>query len=564
MKTPAFSKFLYIPAIALACSFVIGGYIYHHTLHNWVTDIVSQYMFSIVRDVQYEVEAQKLHFNDLTPAEVDDFLDSLSQSTTDNRFTIIDSSGVVLGDSTLKPHQVRNMENHAERHEVAAAFATGTGVAERYSSTKKQTLLYVAVRVEIIDAQHQHHADEHGSQYVIRMAMPMTALADMSADLKAILYLIMAFSMAVLVASIWYSYQRMSILINHEKQQQQDRINKSTKEIELLRQLANMLAACKNMDDARVVVQDIVPRILVGINGCVSIMRDSRNLLEVTIDWGDNWPAHTAFEPNDCWAMRKGKYHLSQDENHNLSCNHMRELNEQHTAMCIPLTAHGNTVGLFHLYFPTGAVCLTEETKQLAFTLAEHLGLALANLRFQQKLRAQALRDPLTQLYNRRYFEDKLEREWAIANQNNSVLSVLMLDLDHFKQFNDNFGHDAGDYVLKQVASLLIKVAGTQGSVCRLGGEELAIICPDFSAQQAFELAERVVAEVSAMHIEMNKLSLGQVSISAGVATYPDSKVSQQELVKLADTALYQAKDNGRSQAVHASASNTKASTSES
>lgn len=146
--------------------------------------------------------------------------------------------------------------------------------------------------------------------------------------------------------------------------------------------------------------------------------------------------------------------------------------------MCIPLTAHGNTIGMLHLCLD-GTDALADDTKRLAFTIAEHLGLALANLRLQEKLRSQAMRDPLTGLFNRRYFEEAFEKELSEASHKNTPISLLMLDLDHFKRFNDNFGHDAGDYALKEVANLLIREVDEEHIVCRLGGEELAIIAPN-------------------------------------------------------------------------------------
>jgi diguanylate cyclase (GGDEF)-like protein len=377
----------------------------------------------------------------------------------------------------------------------------------------------------------------------------MTALYGMATDLKFILYAVMACSMVVLITSSWISQRKILQVVNHERQLQESRIEKSTREIELLHQLANMLAACNTIKEAQVVVADIIPRILGDINGCVSIMRESRNQLEVKLDWGGEWPASKVYTPNDCWALRKGKYHLSQEKHHNLVCNHMNSVLDDGTTMCVPLTAHGNTVGMFHLHFPEQDV--QESTKQLAFTLAEHLGLALANLSLQEKLRSQAMRDPLTGLFNRRYFEEVMDKEWSKASQEQSSLSLLMLDLDHFKRFNDNFGHDAGDYVLKEVANLLTRTISDNHVACRLGGEELAIICPETSIQHSLDIANEIVEQVRELHLDMKGLSLGQLGVSIGVVTFPDLNASPDELVKVADTALYQAKDNGRSQAIH-------------
>ncbi|MHA2938740.1 sensor domain-containing diguanylate cyclase [Vibrio sp. RC27] len=578
------SKFQYIPVVALGLSILVGGYVYNRTLDDWITDIVSEYMLGLLNDVNHEIKEHKYHFYDLTPAEVDSFLGDLSQSSTQRRFTIIHESGKVLGDSKLTKREVYNLDNYGQRPEIVLALSDGKGIAKRFSSISRQETLYVAARIEIDDPEHDtinysgiekhghdhegphrdvlpsntsltefDHHEEHSSVYILRLAMPMTSIHNMSQDLRGIVYLLMICSMGVLIASSWYSQRKITQVINEERKLQEVRINKSTREIELLRQLANMLAACTTISEAQQVVEDIVPRILGDINGCVSIMRESRNLLEIEIDWGGPWPAATSFSPDDCWAMRKGQSHLSRDDNHSLSCHHMCEADEQNMTLCIPLTAHGNTVGIFHLYFDSPHNLISEDIKQLAYTLAEHLGLALSNLRLQDKLRSQALRDPLTGLYNRRYFENKLESEWLIASQDSMPLSIIMLDLDHFKQFNDNFGHDAGDYVLKELGSLLKSICNVRNEVCRLGGEEFAVICPNLSKEKTIELTNRIIESVRELHLEVRGLSLGQLGISAGVSTYPDIDVSHKEMVKIADAALYKAKENGRSQAMHAS-----------
>lgn len=540
------SRFQYLPILALAFTMVFGGYFYNQTLDSWLTRIVSSYMLNLIDDVSYQIETNQLDLYDMQPSEIDAFLDNLSQSANNQRFTIIHSTGQVLGDSQLSTREIRQLDDHSLRPEVVAALAGEDGIAKRYSNSLNQELLYVAKKLELVD---DHH--DHSSVYILRLAKPMTALYGMAADLKIILYALMASAMMVLIGSSWISQRKILQVVEHERQQQERRIEKSTREIELLHQLANMLAACNSVKEAQVVVADIIPRLLGDINGCVSIMRESRNQLEVKLDWGGTWPSSKVYAPNDCWALRKGKYHLSHEKHHNLTCNHMGQLSEQGTTMCIPLTAHGNTVGMFHLYFGQSEELISSDTKQLAFTLAEHLGLALANLSLQEKLRSQAMRDPLTALYNRRYFEQTIDAEWSKASQEKSELSLLMLDLDHFKRFNDNFGHDAGDYVLKEVANLLTRVIQDDHVACRLGGEELAIICPNTNVVDSLELAQEIVEEVRELHLDMKGLSLGQLGVSIGVTTYPALNASPAEMVKVADTALYQAKDNGRSQAIH-------------
>mgnify|MGYP003873060149 CR=1 FL=1 len=542
----SFSQFLYFPIIALAISMVIGSYFYNRTLDDWLTKIVSSYMYGLIDDVSHQMQVLQLDLYDMEVEDIDEFLSTMPQANFGRRFTIIHSSGKVLGDSQLTDREISELEDHSTRPEVIAALASNEGLSKRHSPTLNQDLLYVAKKLDL-------HEDGHGhdSTYILRLAMPMTTLYAMAKDLQIIVIALMGCSLIVLVFSSWYSNRKIFHVVNRERDKQEERIRKSTREIELLHRLANMLAACNSISEAQKVVADIVPRVLGDINGCVSIMRESRNQLEVKLDWGGNWPANRMYAPHDCWALRKGKHHLSKDEHHNLPCSHMSQCEEHGLTLCVPLTAHGNTVGMFHLYFGEQTGKVDEETKQLAFTIAEHLGLALANLSLQEKLRSQALSDPLTGLYNRRFFEEAIENEWSKSGQTQEPLSLLMLDLDHFKRFNDNFGHDAGDYVLKEVSNLIKRVIDEDHVACRLGGEELAVLSPNCGVEESLELANVIVQAVRELHLDMKGLSLGQLGVSIGVTTYPELNASTQEMVKAADTALYQAKDNGRSQAIH-------------
>ncbi|MYM61371.1 diguanylate cyclase [Vibrio sp. OCN044] len=544
MSNTSFGRLQYFPIIALTLSMIVGGYYYDRILDNWLTNIVSNYMSNLVDDVDHQIHQRGLVLEDMDQSEIDNFLDNLSQAKVEQRFSIIDSQGRVLGDSQLTHKQVLKLEDHSLRPEVVSAFSTGWGQSKRFSASMNQELLYIAKRLTL-----SGEADT-GEEYVLRLSMPMTALYAMSSDLKLIEHLLMLLSLVILVLSTWVSHRKIFNSVKAEQDLQEYRIQKSTKEIEQLHQLANMLAACSNLKEAQMVVSDIIPRLLGPINGCVAVMKESRNQLEVSLDWGGTWPADKVYGTNECWALRKGRYHLSKDESHQLSCPHMACCQNDLT-LCIPLTAHGNTVGMFHLYLDSSADTLSEERKQLAFTIAEHLGLALANLSLQDKLRSQAMRDPLTGLYNRRYFEETFEKAWLNASQRDGDMSLLMLDLDHFKRFNDNYGHDAGDYVLKEVASLLTHQIGEHNTACRLGGEELAIICPRCSVEPAMTLANQIVEAVGSLHLSMQGISLGQLGVSIGVATYPDLPSSPAELIKAADIALYEAKNNGRNQAIH-------------
>lgn len=532
-------KWHYLPVIMLVISMVGGLYVFNATIERWVNKTMQGYLSGLLEDVVYQINEDKPDFKTLGVEGVADYISHLSQASTEKRISIISLDGTVLGDTSLSHRELSTLENHANRAEIMAAIKKGYGFDIRYSNTLQVNMLYVAKTTDIENV-----------SYVVRLSMPMTLLVSMSSELMSILIILMSLSVAILIITTILSHHRIENRVLAEQALQEERIQQRTFEIELLHRLANMLAACNSLQEAQKVVEDIIPRILGNVNGSVALMRASRNQLSIKLDWGQSWPAAMSYSPDECWALRRGKHHFSNDQYHSLPCAHMAATGEDQT-LCIPLTAHGNTIGMLHLYFGDKGTLVENETKQLAFTVAEHLGLALANLSLQEKLRSQALSDPLTGLFNRRYFEESIDSLLMVAKRDSVPLSLLMLDLDHFKRFNDNFGHDAGDYVLKEISGVLINTIGDDDVVCRLGGEELAIIAPGLNAQQAMALSATICANVEELHLNLKGLSLGKVTVSIGVATFPDSRVDQADLVKYADVALYKAKDYGRNRAVH-------------
>jgi diguanylate cyclase (GGDEF)-like protein/PAS domain S-box-containing protein len=183
---------------------------------------------------------------------------------------------------------------------------------------------------------------------------------------------------------------------------------------------------------------------------------------------------------------------------------------------------------------------LEEQIKERSSALFE------ANLRLQQE----SIRDPLTGLYNRRYLEETMEREIRRAARAKHSLSVLMLDLDLFKKFNDSYGHDAGDTVLREAASLFIKSVRAEDIVCRYGGEEFVIILPMADIKIAQSRAERIRAKLHNLPVLHHGQSLGAVTVSVGVAALPQHGNSCKELLNAADGALYRAKGEGRDRVV--------------
>ncbi len=233
-------------------------------------------------------------------------------------------------------------------------------------------------------------------------------------------------------------------------------------------------------------------------------------------------------------------------------CAHITE-NGKKGYVCMPLAAQGETLGILHLCEPNAAERpqWLAERQQILRGVVDTLALALANLRLRETLRQQSIRDPNTGLFNRRYLEETSSRELRRMERSAQPLTILMLDVDHFKQFNDTFGrHEAGDLVLKQVAATLIEHARESDVVSRYGGEEFAIVMPGCSLEEGAERAEALRQAIRQLHLTHRGRTLGTVTVSFGVAAYPEHGSGWAEITNAADHALYDAKGEGRDRVV--------------
>jgi diguanylate cyclase (GGDEF)-like protein len=168
------------------------------------------------------------------------------------------------------------------------------------------------------------------------------------------------------------------------------------------------------------------------------------------------------------------------------------------------------------------------------------------NLRLQKTLRVQAVRDPLTRLFNRRYLEETFERELRRAERRRKPLGVIMLDLDHFKAFNDTFGHAAGDALLRIFGQFLVSRSRREDVACRYGGEEFVLIFPDAPLDTTIRRAGQLREEAKSLQVQHHGHPLGNVTISVGIAAYPEHGSTTATLLRAADEALYRAKTEGR------------------
>jgi diguanylate cyclase (GGDEF)-like protein len=221
--------------------------------------------------------------------------------------------------------------------------------------------------------------------------------------------------------------------------------------------------------------------------------------------------------------------------------------------------AQGTGLGILYLQRQKGAQTteefLSPAERQLADTIAENIAISLSNISLREALRRQSIRDPLTGLYNRRYLEESVERELYRMARREHPAGFAMLDLDHFKNFNDTFGHEGGDALLRAFGQFLREHLRKEDIACRYGGEEFCILFCESSLETTLRRAEQLRSGVSQLAVQVGGQYLGAVTVSIGVACYPTHGTTLTELIAAADGALYRAKAGGRNCVATATAS---------
>ena len=314
-----------------------------------------------------------------------------------------------------------------------------------------------------------------------------------------------------------------------------------------LKEMAGLLECSANTKEACSVVGQVARNFFPdSTSGTLFTFRASRNLVEAAASWGHSATTEPMFSPQSCWALRRGQPHWS-NADEGVVCPHL----PQHSAkyLCIPMVGQGETLGVLQIEFPIVAVepsTVDEGRLTLAVTVASEIAMSLGSLQLRETLRDQSIRDPLTGLFNRRFMQESLEREMMRARRKKGAISLLYIDVDHFKRFNDSFGHDAGDLVLQSFAELLRGFFRGEDVACRCGGEEFAVILPDSSVQNAALRAEELRKETKRHKLQYRNRTLDSISISVGVACFPEDGQTSHDLLNAADQCLYQSKSAGR------------------
>lgn len=339
------------------------------------------------------------------------------------------------------------------------------------------------------------------------------------------------------------------------------RLEQRTREISLLNEMEDRLQISRDIEDAYAVIARFSQTLFAAPQGALFILSPENLRLEAVAAWGDFPHDKRQFPADHCWVLRRGRAGMTDSLSSDLRCPHAVP-SAGRVTLCAPLLAQNDTLGVLHLQLDQpldqpldqqALACLHDDEGQapgaaerLVAALADRAALALANLRLCETLRSQAIRDPVTGLFNRRYLEETLAREVHRAARRGATLGIIMLDIDHLKHFNDSYGHQAGDALLRAVGKYLQDHTRGEDIVCRYGGDEFILILPE-TPLPALELrAEQLRLGVSQLKIEHDRVMIGPATLSAGAAIYPDHGLTGDVVLRAADTALYRAKASGR------------------
>ena len=337
-------------------------------------------------------------------------------------------------------------------------------------------------------------------------------------------------------------------------------LEERTAEMSQLIEMGEQLQSCQTVEEASAISAQYIQKLFPSSKGALYLISPSKDLAEAVNMWGDSTSTEKAFMPLNCWAIRRGRIHLVDSSHPGKLCRHITGP-QAGQYLCVPLIANSETIGVLYLNHTapkqeqqksTDRLSSNHNT-QLILALGEHIALAIGNLRLRETLHHQAIRDSLTGLFNRRYMEESLARELRRGEREKKPVGVIMFDIDHFKDFNDLFGHAGGDALLRELGAFLNTHTRGGDIVSRYGGEEFVLVLPGAALEETRLRAEELRQGVKELQVYHLGKPLGKITISFGVATFPEHGLTSDVILQSVDNTLYRAKNKGRDQVVVAS-----------
>jgi diguanylate cyclase (GGDEF)-like protein len=363
----------------------------------------------------------------------------------------------------------------------------------------------------------------------------------------SVLALITLFGFLLRGALLSQRTDRRILKANRDLEKSIQSLKDQANESEMLTTARDELQICVTLQEVYDSAAKGFARLIPHTSGALCML-NPHNMLETVSSWGEDVVLEDCHPTESCCGLRSGQPRWRQPAISEIHCSHFGRRKPEFY-VCAPVIAHGETLGLLYVQCQDAAGMELLNPRVLAMRqLLQLTGMAVASMKLRIKLENQSIRDPLTNLFNRHFMEIALERELLRATRKKSVLGVFMVDVDHFKVFNDTHGHAVGDAVLKLVAEVCHKSIRNEDFACRYGGDEFTIILPDVTPETACMRAENIRRGIDELRSFEGKEFYGEVTVSIGVALYPDDGTTIEVLLRKADQALYRAKQQGRNQ----------------
>jgi len=334
---------------------------------------------------------------------------------------------------------------------------------------------------------------------------------------------------------------------NEQLEQANNRLAASLAEFYTLQQISQAISSIFDMNELLKFVNDVIIGVMGVSHSTIALCHGPSNLLKVQVSsifdkkelaLVSDYINSEVLKPAVKDGISMIDNDVTPDEYPFTRGRNIRSL------ICVPLIAKGNVLGIV-LIEHSIPDAFSNDNVRLLEIISQQVSIAIENARLYQQMHDLATLDGLTGVYNRLYFQDNLQVEFRKAQEGKYDLSLLMFDIDHFKKFNDTYGHLFGDLVLKNIAAFVMKKLRKGDILARYGGEEFVILMPHTSLEQVVEKAEDIRKGVGSLVISDKQIS-ASVTISIGVSSYPDTADSHVTLLKSADDALYEAKRQGR------------------
>jgi diguanylate cyclase (GGDEF)-like protein len=433
---------------------------------------------------------------------------------------------------------------------VALRRKDGFDAAERVISSMRgehhMDELRRIIAAEIVDTQEQREA--------MRADMLARSARSFTVSVAATCFNICVLGVLLLILMRMLRARRESARLLGEKAAElgtaAEQAMRHNRELRLIAEMLRTVEALPSSRDAGPAIGRYASRLLPELGGSFFLLRDDDGMLELQAQWGEASGQPAEIELASCWALCHGTRYKTCGYK-DPSCAHVRAgADGLEARICIPLVSHDELIGMMHLEGLAADAARQEQQERLAVALAEQLALALANAKLRESLRRQSVLDALTGLFNRRYFDETLKRELARSRRKSAPMSLLVLDIDHFKRVNDSYGHAAGDAVLRTIAQQVRSWIREGDVACRYGGEEFVILMPECGVEVSTLRADMLRAAIEATVLNADGHGPHKVTASFGVAEYPSHGADADALFWAADKALYRAKQLGRNRVV--------------